>query len=98
MLLLCPRAGMGNHFKAIEYGGEAVARHGHGSANLVLANMAAELGGGDVALVEPDATTLAHISAPMRGKVEEADIARWRSDEGAPYERVFALDALHAGP
>ncbi|MCH8521662.1 3-isopropylmalate dehydratase large subunit [Glycocaulis sp.] len=95
MLLLCRELGMGNHFKAIEYGGEAV-RAMDMEARTVLANMAAELGG-ETGLVEPDATTLAHIRA-HGGKAEEADITRWRSDEGAPYERVFTLDASTLAP
>ncbi len=95
MLLLCRELGMGNHFKAIEYGGEAV-RAMDMEARTVLANMAAELGG-ETGLVEPDATTLAHIRA-HGGKVDDADIARWRSDEGAPYERAFALDASTLAP
>lgn len=95
MLLLCRELGMGNHFKAIEYGGEAV-RAMDMEARTVLANMAAELGG-ETGLVEPDATTLAYIRA-HGGKADEADIARWRSDEAAPYERVFALDASTLAP
>lgn len=95
MLLLCRELGMGNHFKVIEYGGEAV-RAMDMEARTVLANMAAELGG-ETGLVEPDVTTLAHIRA-HGGKSDEADIARWRSDEGAPYERVFALDASTLAP
>ena len=64
MLLLCRELGMGNHFKAIEYGGEAV-RAMDMEARTVLANMAAELGG-ETGLVEPDATTLAHNPRPWR--------------------------------
>lgn len=95
MLALCRDLGMGNHFKAIEFGGEAV-RNMDMEARTVLANMTAELGG-EVGLVEPDETTLAHIRA-HGGQADDSDIARWRSDAGAPYQRIFTLDAAALAP
>lgn len=95
MLALCRDLGMGNHFKAIEFGGEAV-RAMDMEARMVLANMTAELGG-EVGLVEPDATTLAHIRA-HGGEADDGDIALWRSDEDAVYERVVCMDAASLAP
>ncbi|KPP81453.1 MAG: 3-isopropylmalate/(R)-2-methylmalate dehydratase large subunit [Oceanicaulis sp. HLUCCA04] len=95
MLALCRELGMGNHFKAIEFGGAAV-RAMDMEARTVLANMTAELGG-EVGLVEPDETTLAHIRA-HGGTADDTDITRWRSDHDAPYERVLTLDAAALAP
>ena len=85
---------MGNHFKAIEYGGEAV-RAMDMEQRTVLANMAAELGG-ETGLVEPDETTLTHIRA--HGGVVENDAMAWRSDEDAAYASRHALDASTLEP
>ncbi|MGP1273916.1 MAG: 3-isopropylmalate dehydratase large subunit [Caulobacterales bacterium] len=95
MLALCRDLGMGNHFKAIEFGGETVQAMDM-EARMVLANMTAELGG-EVGLVEPDAVTLAHIRS-HGGEIDDSEIIRWQSDEGAPYEKVFTLDASRLAP
>jgi 3-isopropylmalate/(R)-2-methylmalate dehydratase large subunit len=90
MLALCRDLGMGNHFKAIEYGGPAV-RAMDMEQRTVLANMAAELGG-ETGLVEPDETTLAHITR-HGGAVEADALTRWRSDPGCTYAKTHTLDA-----
>jgi 3-isopropylmalate/(R)-2-methylmalate dehydratase large subunit len=98
MLVLCRELGMDNAFKAIEYGGSMVRAMGM-PERMVLSNMAAELGG-ETGLIEPDATTLAHIRA-HGGQVGDElgdDPLSWVSDPGAPYERVFALDAGALAP
>ena len=95
MLSLCRDLGMGNHFKAIEYGGEAV-RVMDMEQRTVLANMAAELGG-ETGLVEPDEITLAHIRA-HGGEVDDEAMTLWRSDEGAQYGRRHLLDASQLRP
>ncbi len=95
MLALCRDLGMGNHFKAIEYGGGAV-RAMDMEQRTVLANMAAELGG-ETGLVEPDETTLAHIRA-HGGEAGEDAISLWRSDEDARYARRHILDASRLEP
>lgn len=95
MLALCRDLGMGNHFKAIEYGGEAV-RGMDMEQRTVLANMAAELGG-ETGIVEPDETTLRHIRA-HGGAVEDDALARWRSDPGCAYGKAHTLDASSLEP
>ena len=95
MLALCRDLGMGNHFRAIEYGGPAV-RAMDMEQRTVLANMAAELGG-ETGLVEPDQTTLAHIRA-HGGAVDEDVIEIWRSDDDAAYAVRHALDASALEP
>ena len=95
MLALCRDLGMGNHFRAIEYGGPAVAAMDM-EQRTVLANMAAELGG-ETGLVEPDETTLSYIRA-HGGDVEDDALTRWRSDPGCTYAKVHALDASSLAP
>jgi 3-isopropylmalate/(R)-2-methylmalate dehydratase large subunit len=95
MLALCRDLGMGNHFRAIEYGGPAV-RAMDMEQRTVLANMAAELGG-ETGLVEPDETTLAHIRA-HGGAVEDAVTELWRSDDDAAYAVRHVLDASALEP
>ncbi|MGJ3230874.1 MAG: 3-isopropylmalate dehydratase large subunit [Oceanicaulis sp.] len=95
MLALCRDLGMGNHFKAIEYGGEAV-RAMDMEQRTVLANMAAELGG-ETGIVEPDETTLRHIRA-HGGRVDEDALARWRSDPDCSYAKTHRLDASALEP
>lgn len=93
MLHLCAELGMGNHFRAIEYGGSTV-RAMDMEARMVLCNMAAELGG-ETGIVEPDATTLAHIQA-HGGNAEDCET--WRSDEGARYLAHHRFDAEQLAP
>lgn len=95
MLALCRDLGMGNHFKAIEYGGEAV-RNMDMEQRTVLANMAAELGG-ETGIIEPDETTLRHIRA-HGGAVEDDALTRWRSDPGCTYAKIHRLDASALEP
>lgn len=90
MLALCRDLGMGNHFRAIEYGGEAV-RALDMEQRTVLSNMAAELGG-ETGIIEPDAVTLAHVRA-HGGAVDEAALTLWRSDPGCTYAHTHHLDA-----
>lgn len=95
MLSLCRDLGMGNHFKAVEYGGEAV-RAMDMESRMVLSNMAAELGA-EAGLCAPDAVTAAHIRS-HGGMVEDEEIARWQPDAGAAYSRVHTLDAVRLEP
>jgi 3-isopropylmalate/(R)-2-methylmalate dehydratase large subunit len=95
MLALCRDLGMGNHFKAIEYGGEAV-RAMDMEQRTVLSNMAAELGG-ETGIIEPDETTLAYIRA-HRGQVEDEALTVWRSDPDCTYAMTHHLDASALAP
>ena len=95
MLALCRDLGMGNHFTAIEYGGEAV-RALDMEQRTVLANMAAELGG-ETGIIEPDETTLSYIRA-HGGEVDADAIERWRSDPGCIYAKTHELDASTLAP
>ncbi|MBI1263235.1 MAG: homoaconitate hydratase family protein [Alphaproteobacteria bacterium] len=95
MLALCRDLGMGNHFKAIEYGGDGVQALSM-EARTVLANMAAELGA-ETGLIAPDDTTLAHIRA-HGGEVDDDAPQRWRADPDAAYAQVFDLDASALAP
>jgi 3-isopropylmalate/(R)-2-methylmalate dehydratase large subunit len=94
MLLLCARLGMDNAFKAIEYGGSGVAVMSM-AERMVLSNMAAELGG-EVGLIAPDATTLAHI-AEHGGQAGEAPL-QWQADPDAAYEQRITIDAASLSP
>ncbi|MEM8988451.1 MAG: 3-isopropylmalate dehydratase large subunit [Pseudomonadota bacterium] len=94
MLSLCRDLGMDNNFRAVEYGGGAVAAMSM-SERMVLSNMAAELGA-ETGLIAPDETTLAHIRAA--GGVVEPDALQWRSDEGADYCKSYHLDANELSP
>lgn len=95
MLALCRDLGMGNHFKAIEYGGPAV-RALDMEQRTVLANMAAELGG-ETGIIEPDAVTLAHIRA-HGGMVDDDALTLWRSDPDCTYAKTHRLDASALEP
>jgi len=89
MLFLCRELGMGNSFKAIEYGGDTVEAMPM-AERMVLSNMAAELGA-ETGLVAADKTTLDHIRA-HGGEVDE-DAVTWRSDDDAPFEAKYDFDA-----
>ena len=93
MLHLCRELGMGNHFRAIEYGGSTV-RAMRMEDRMVLCNMAAELGG-ETGMVEADAKTLAHIAAHGGG---EASIDDWYSDDDAVFLSVHNYDAAALEP
>lgn len=95
MLALCRDLGMGNHFKAIEYGGAAV-RAMDMEQRTVLANMAAELGG-ETGIIEPDETTLAYIRN-HGGEVEDEALTLWRSDPDCAYAKTHHLDASTLAP
>lgn len=95
MLALCRDLGMGNHFKAIEYGGPAVTAMDM-EQRTVLANMAAELGG-ETGVVEPDEITLSHVRS-HGGAVDDDALTRWRSDPGCTYAKVHHLDASALAP
>jgi len=95
MLALCRDLGMGNHFKAIEYGGEAVTAMDM-EQRTVLSNMAAELGG-ETGIIEPDDTTLAYIRN-HGGEVEDEALTLWRSDADCAYAKTHHLDASTLAP
>ncbi|MCR9129699.1 MAG: 3-isopropylmalate dehydratase large subunit [Alphaproteobacteria bacterium] len=95
MLALCRDLGMGNHFKAIEYGGAAVTAMDM-EQRTVLSNMAAELGG-ETGIIEPDETTLAYIRA-HGGEVDDDALTRWRSDPECTYAHIHHLDASTLAP
>jgi len=94
MLVLCRELGMDNAFRAIEYGGDAVAAMTLGE-RAVLCNMAAELGA-ETGLVEADETTLAALRAA--GRESPPDALAWRSDPDAAYLVTHALDAGRLAP
>ncbi|HSW26977.1 MAG TPA: 3-isopropylmalate dehydratase large subunit [Burkholderiaceae bacterium] len=93
MLAMLGRFGMnGGRYQAVEYVGDAV-RALSMAERMTLANMSAELGA-QVGLIAPDDTTrswLAEHGVP----IDAGEIARWRSDDGAPGERhVFDATTL----
>jgi 3-isopropylmalate/(R)-2-methylmalate dehydratase large subunit len=94
MLTLCRELGMDNAFRAIEYGGDTVARMSI-EERAVLCNMAAELGA-ETGLVEADAATLAAIRAA--GQDPRADALQWRSDTDATYLEQRDFDAAVLAP
>ena len=94
MLTLCRDLGMSNDFRAVEYAGPGVAAMSM-SERMVLSNMAAELGC-EAGLIAPDAETLSYLSL-AGAEVTRADL-RWRSDEGAAFERTHVVDADRLGP
>lgn len=84
-------AGVGRVF---EYGGPALATLST-DERATLTNMVAELGG-FTGLVEPDAETVRFLKE-RRG--QEVTLEPWmRSDPGAAYERVFAIDCSRLEP
>jgi 3-isopropylmalate/(R)-2-methylmalate dehydratase large subunit len=94
MLALAAKIGMDNAGFVVEYGGDAV-RAMSMAERMVLTNMSAELGA-DTGLIEPDATTLAHIRA-HGGQVEDAALS-WVSDPGCSYADVVEIDASALTP
>ncbi|MEM9168852.1 MAG: aconitase/3-isopropylmalate dehydratase large subunit family protein [Pseudomonadota bacterium] len=95
MLFLAREIGAENHNLVIEYAGDTVAAMSM-EERMTLCNMAAELGA-DTGIVEPDATTLAHIRA-HGGAVDDAALDAWRSDADAAYHSAFAFDAAALAP
>jgi 3-isopropylmalate/(R)-2-methylmalate dehydratase large subunit len=95
MLFLCRTLGMQNAFKAVEYGGEAVAALPM-AERLVLTNMAAELGA-ETGMIAPDAVTLAAIREGG-GVVDDEAAGAWRSDPDAIYEASHRFDAARLTP
>ncbi len=94
MLFLCRELGMDNAGRVVEYGGSTVRRMDM-EARMVLCNMAAELGA-DTGIIEPDQTTLDHISA--HGGTVEPDALAWRSDPDAAYLARHRFDAAALAP
>lgn len=94
MLLLCAQLGMDNAFKAVEYGGSGVSAMSM-AERMVLSNMAAELGG-EVGLIAPDETTIAHIIA--HGGAPGPDPLQWQGDPEAHYEKRILIDATTLSP
>lgn len=96
MLLLCRELGMGNAFRAIEYGGPLIDAMTM-SERMVLCNMATELGC-ETGVVAPDATT-SHYLAEAGRPLDSANEAPWvTSDEGAEYEAAHRFDADQLAP
>lgn len=93
-LHLCRELGMGNAFRAIEFGGNTVAAMSM-PERMVLTNMATELGA-ETGLVTPDETTLESIRAA--GVEPAPDALEWRSDEDAEYLAHHSFDATTLMP
>jgi len=93
MLAMLGRFGMnGGRYQAVEYTGDAVGALSM-AERMTLANMSAELGA-QVGLIAPDAVTRDWL-ADRGVSIDESDLARWRSDDGADGERhVFDAAAL----
>ena len=94
MLFLCARFGLdGGQYQAVEYGGSAVSALSM-RERMTLSNMTAELGA-QAGLVAPDEITQAYLRE-AGVEVDAAEIARWKSDEGAPLlaSHRFAAAAL----
>lgn len=96
MLRLCRELGLDNAFKAIEFGGGAVAAMSM-HERMVLCNMAAELGA-ETGVVAPDATTFSWLARVGRPCDDEAAARGIASDANAFFERRFALDAATLAP
>ena len=96
MLHMIGRFGMnGGEYQAVEYAGEAV-RALPMAERMTLSNMTAELGA-QVGLVAPDATTRDWL-AGVGVVVDDAEIARWQGDEGAPLLAEHVFDAAALAP
>lgn len=94
MLMLCGRIGiMGANYKAVEYGGPAVAAMGI-EERMVLTNMSAELGA-KTGIIAPDAVT---VDALAGFGVEVADAGTWQSDPAAEVEDTIRFDAADLVP
>lgn len=94
MLYLCGELGMDvGNYKAIEYGGEAVAAMPM-RERMVLSNMAAELGG-KVGLIAPDEETVRYL---QEAGADPGDWQKWRSDPDAEFEAVHEFDAARLQP
>jgi 3-isopropylmalate/(R)-2-methylmalate dehydratase large subunit len=95
MLAMLGRFGMnGGRYQAVEYTGDAV-RALSMAERMTLANMSAELGA-QVGLVAPDAVTRDWL-ADRGVSIDESELARWRSDDGADGER-HVFDAASLAP
>ncbi|MCU0775959.1 MAG: 3-isopropylmalate dehydratase large subunit [Ideonella sp.] len=95
MLHTLARLGMaGGRYQAVEYAGPAVEALSM-AERMTLANMSAELGA-QAGLVAPDATTGAWLAA-HGAPVDPADLACWRTDDGADLEH-HAFDAAALAP
>ena len=93
-LHLCRELGMGNAFRAVEFGGSTVANMAM-PERMVLTNMATELGA-ETGLVAPDETTLKAIRAA--GVEPAADALEWRGDAEASYLAEHEFDASTLTP
>jgi 3-isopropylmalate/(R)-2-methylmalate dehydratase large subunit len=95
MLAMLGRFGMnGGRYQAVEYVGDAV-RALSIAERMTLANMSAELGA-QVGLIAPDDTTRSWL-AEHGASIDASEIARWRSDDGAPGDH-HAFDATTLQP
>jgi 3-isopropylmalate/(R)-2-methylmalate dehydratase large subunit len=95
MLAMLGRFGMnGGRYQAVEYTGDAV-RALSMAERMTLANMSAELGA-QAGLIAPDATTREWLA--QRGvPIDDAELARWRTDADADGER-HVFDATTLAP
>jgi len=93
-LLLCRELGMGNAFRAVEFGGPAVAAMPM-PERTVLTNMATELGA-EAGLIEPDDVTLDWLRAA--GTEPAADALEWRGDPDAAYLAQHDYDLSSLAP
>jgi 3-isopropylmalate/(R)-2-methylmalate dehydratase large subunit len=96
MLHLTREVGMDNAFRAVEFGGDAVAAMPM-TARMVLCNMAAELGA-ETGVVAPDATTFAYLAAAGRPVADEAAALALASDPDARFEAVHHFRAEDLEP
>jgi 3-isopropylmalate/(R)-2-methylmalate dehydratase large subunit len=95
MLAMLGRFGMnGGRYQAVEYEGDAV-RALSMAERMTLANMSAELGA-QVGLVAPDDVTGDWLAA-HGAAIDDSELARWRSDDGAAGER-HVFDATTLAP
>lgn len=96
MLFLCRTLGMGNAFRAIEFGGSGVVAMSMAS-RMVLSNMAAELGA-ETGVVGPDEITLGYLADHHAGVDNAAAALAWCSDPDASYVSRHSFDASALGP
>ncbi len=94
MLFLCGQLGMdGGRSEAVQFSGSAI-RALSMQERMTLSNMTAELGG-QVGLIEPDATTAAYIHA---AGADAGPLDHWKSDADAVRAAHYTYDAAALAP